>query len=91
MCDKDNGFVSFLNAAHTRFSTFLLVGSGGCVSETGTDLTTVMQSSDIIQRLKDQFIEPVPSSMTIPFAEFVRNEIAFWEKTARSLNLYRTE
>ena len=56
-----------------------------------TDLTTVMQSSDIIQRLKDQFIEPVPSSMTIPFAEFVRNEIAFWEKTARSLNLYRTE
>jgi tripartite-type tricarboxylate transporter receptor subunit TctC len=55
------------------------------------DLNAVMQSPDIIQRLKDQYIEPIPPSMTTPFADFVRSEITFWEKTARSLNLYRTE
>ena len=55
------------------------------------DLNAVMQSPDIIQRLKDQYIEPIPPSMTTPFSDFVRSEITFWEKTARSLNLYRTE
>ncbi len=55
------------------------------------DLNTVMQSTDMAQRLKDQFIEPAAAGTPATFAEFVRGDIAFWEKTTKSLNLYRTE
>lgn len=55
------------------------------------DLNAVMQTPDMVARLKEQSIEPAPPGTPAAFADFVRAEVAFWEKTTRRLNLYHTE
>lgn len=54
------------------------------------DLDHVMQATEMRQRLRDQFIEPAQPNTPASFSELVRNDLAFWEKTTRGLNLYRS-
>lgn len=61
------------------------------VDRVAADLGAVMQSAEVLLRLKEQFIEPAAAGTTTSFAELVRQDLAYWDRTTRALQMHRTE
>jgi tripartite-type tricarboxylate transporter receptor subunit TctC len=61
------------------------------VDKLDADLRQVIYASEFQARMRALGIAAVPPGTPAEFAEFVRQDTAFWERTTRQLNLYQTE
>ena len=61
------------------------------VDKLDTDLRQVIYAPEFQTRMRALGIAAVPPGTPAEFAEFVRQDTAFWERTTRQLNLYQTE
>jgi tripartite-type tricarboxylate transporter receptor subunit TctC len=61
------------------------------VDKLDADLRQVIYAPEFQARMRALGIAAVPPGTPAEFAEFVRQDTAFWERTTRQLNLYQTE
>jgi tripartite-type tricarboxylate transporter receptor subunit TctC len=61
------------------------------VDKLGADLRQVVYAPEFQARMRALGIASVPPGTPAEFADFVRQDTAFWERTTRQLNLYQTE
>lgn len=63
----------------------------GVVDKLDADLRQVIYSPEFQGRMRALGIAAVPPGTPAEFADFVKQDTAFWERTTRQLNLYQTE
>ena len=61
------------------------------VDKLDADLRQVIYAPEFQARMRALGIAAVPPGTPAEFADFVRQDTAFWERTTRQLNLYQTE
>jgi len=65
--------------------------SAPVVDKLDADLQQFIYTPEIQARMRELGISTVPPGKPSDFADYVKQDTAFWERTTRQLNLYQTE